>query len=403
MNSVGNFIRKRGLAAVQPSLDDEDDSILGGAADDAPYDSLARDGVEPDLERPPVQAPTSAPAADPLADYDKQAQEVQGIRADARENNLINNLGRAFSHLSQGGNKPTGNQDLYAQIDKQNAQVASDATHDLGQRAGVMKAIQMAQAKKAALDSQNARHDQDVARLEKKSGEDLGVKNRAASAYESRTKALAGNQKNRQDTANIRAAGGLFKDPNVSKETTKLNSAKSAQTLIDEIRAGHLTDSSNVKSQLTNLLTQIELGAPGGQGDRHNMGIDTLYGRLQDSLSFIEGHPNSTLPKAYLDQIETESHALGDRAASNYKSLTDAAMSGADLSMGDPDADSGQVNKLAKQRQTQFLKSAGYDPESGASTRKASGGFPRTVRNGTHQATVNSQQEADEAAKEGFR
>ncbi len=357
MPSVKDYLMRKQMAKFDPGgVSEEDDETV-------PYSGIARAGApDPDISRGAVASPapmsTSGDPAysdDPMMkrfdqDQDLQAKYLQYKTGSDAENNIA----QAFSQAALGTQAPKGNDALYKTMGDQNSEMNKTLGAQVGAREKVIEAIQ----KRKAAEAQNSI-------LNQIKIQDAGRKESQVDAYNKRTDALQGNAKSRLDNANVRTAGSLFKDPNLSREVNKLNSAKSAQTLIDEIRAGHLTDSSNVKSQLTNLLTQIELGAPGGQGDRHNMGVDTLYGNIQKTMSYIEGKPNSTIPKEYLDQIESEAHALGNRAAKNYKSLTDSTIEGADLSKGDPDADPGQVLQLAKQRQAKFLKSSGYDPETG--------------------------------------
>ncbi len=178
------------------------------------------------------------------------------------------------------------------------------------------------------------------------------------------------NKKDRMDSMNIGRANTLYQNPNITKETTKLNAARSVQSLIDGIQSGELTDSKNIRNQLTNMIATIELGTPGGVADRHEMGIDNLYTRAKDLKGFLTSNPQKTIPPEYLTQLQSEADALGDRAAKNYIALKNSILANADLGGGNPDVDPGQIHKLLKQRSDTFLNSNGYDPESGARTTK---------------------------------
>lgn len=195
-------------------------------------------------------------------------------------------------------------------------------------------------------------------------------------AYNKRTNVMGSLASSRQDNANIRAADKIMGDKNAQKEVNKLQASRAAQSLVDGIRSGDIKDSKNVARQLTNMIATIEMGAPGGQGDRNAMGVDTLYGRLKGALGYVEGKPEGVIPDDYLNQLESETHALGDRAAANYRNITEGSLNGADLSGGDPEANHGKVYALGKQRRDSLLKSNGYDPDTGMplSRRKGPGG-----------------------------
>jgi hypothetical protein len=190
-----------------------------------------------------------------------------------------------------------------------------------------------------------------------------------------RTQAL-NNTKNRQTSTDIRAANGILKDPAINKEVIKLNAANSAKSLMEAIKSGEVKDSKNISRQLTNIIATIEMGSPGGVADRKAMGVDTLYSKAQGLLGYIESKPTSTIPKQYIGQLDQEINALGDRAAKNYHNLSQAAIAGADTSFDDPDADKGQVFKLAKQKRDALLKNSGYNPETGEKMKKGEAAAP---------------------------
>lgn len=340
-------------------LQEEEDSILGeNDSAPAPASSIAGPQTQRDEIMKRIaqvrggggdatdQAAAAAPASGASYAMDPNDPALQY----ARQSAVTAGIGRGINALASGTGFKADNSG-YDAMEKDGKDMADKS---MTLQAQVQKAVADRALKKSL-------HDEDV---EVRKG-DNKRKDKATDAYIDRTKAIAGQSQNRLDTANIRAANTILNDKNAQLEARKLQAARSAQSLVDGIRNGDLTDSKNVAKQLTNMIATIEMGTPGGQGDRQAMGVDTLYGRLKGMLSFVDGSPNSTIPSKYLDQLESETHALGDRAASNYKNLTDGTLSGADLSGGSPDADTGKVYTLAKQRRDAILKGAGYDPESG--------------------------------------
>lgn len=161
----------------------------------------------------------------------------------------------------------------------------------------------------------------------------------------------------------ITAASRLMGSPVLNKESNKLNAARGVQALIEGIKSGEVKDSKNISKQLTNMIATIEMGSPGGVADREAMGVDTLYGRLQGALGYVESNPRGVLPEAYIAQLENEANSLGDRAAKNFKATSDSIIAGADQSQISEDGTPGNVYTLAKQRQQELLKKTGYDPE----------------------------------------
>lgn len=341
-------------------LDEEDETGLDDAP--APASSIAgpqtpreqvmqriaqvRGGGQPDEQGGSSQMPSSLGPSDLAAlNFAQQSSQTAGV-------------GRALNALAAGtGYKPDNSG--YESMEKNGANLAEK---EMSRSAQVQKAIEDRKLRQSLGEQSLALRKDDNARKDKQT-----------SAYIDRTNTMGDLVKNRQSTANIRAANTVLSDKNAQTEVKKLNSARAAQSLVDDIRGGKLTDSKNVAKQLTNLITTIEMGSPGGTSDRQSMGVDTLYGRLKGALSYVSGHPNSSIPSDYLDQLESEVHALGDRAAANFKNVTDGALSGADLSSGDPDVEPGQVFALAKARRDKILSGSGYDPETGQPLKKRQG------------------------------
>lgn len=343
------------MMAYDSGLNDEDD--FEGLEDaPAPINTIAgpqttRDQVMQRIAgvRNPTASDTGGEAQ--IADDPNRAAAMQFAKSTA----LTSGLGRALNTLSAGtGFKPDDS--AYDALDKQ----PQIAMKDLDRSALVRKAVEDRKLKQSIADQTAGIRKDDNAR------KDLQTKE-----YGRRTDVMGTVSGNKQDTATIRAANTILNDKNAQTEVKKLQSSRSAQSLVDAIRSGDLTDSKNVAKQLTNMIATIELGTPGGQGDRQAMGVDTLYGKMKGALGYVEGKPEGVIPAEYLDQLESEVHALGDRAAANYKNLTDATLSGADLSGGNQDADTGKVYTLAKQRRDSLMRSNGYDPENGQAVGRA--------------------------------
>jgi hypothetical protein len=344
------------MSSIDDLPEDEDDELEDGPA---PANTIAGPQTPRDKVMQRIaQVRTSGGQPDEQEDEDEDESDPRREAAlqFGKSTALTTGVGRALNALAAGtGYKPDDSE--YNQMDKQ----PDVATKDLDRSATVTKAIEDRKAKADALSSTLA---QKQASLDAQTANNQ-TKN---DAYNRRTDTMGKLAGNRSDTATIRAANTVLNDKNAQNEVKKLQASRSAQSLIDGIRNGDITGSKNVSRQLTNMISTIEMGTPGGQGDRQAVGIDTLYGKLKGALGYVEGKPEGVIPKDYLDQTESETHALGDRAAANYKNLTDGALSGADLSAGNPDADTGKVYTLAKQRRDILMKSNGYDPDTGQPT-----------------------------------
>lgn len=344
---------------LQPGLDLEDeDALLEDAS--TPYDSLTERIEKPDFtemsiaDKQPDQMPQNPVAdmiskryaGDPLfKQFQAQQDDLDSDRNSKRQADVIANIGNAFSQFAQGSNAPKQNAGLFENLSKQSGDFLKTREQDLDRQGKVLAAIEARKGREGLL---GFRKDQ-IAQAEK-------------------------TKQDRLSSMNIGRANSLFTDTGINRETTKLNAARSAQTLINGVKEGHLKGSKNIRNQLTTIMSTIEMGGPGAVSDREAMGVNNLYTKAKDAMAFIESHPNDSIPPEYLDQLEVEANALGDRAAVNYKNLVSGKLSGADLSGGNPDIDPGQIHRLATQRQSTFLKSNGYDPETGLPTgRKNSG------------------------------
>jgi len=328
--------------------------------DRTPYDTVAQAGTAD-----PVEAP-EMPEADMGAGAPYESRQLQA------EGNLISNMGRSFANAARGANAPSDNSALFNSIDSQNASLVKQGTQDLDRRNKVMQAI-MAQKAKAQAAAEAARAKENATKAT------IDERENFRKSYDKRTEAMANNAGSRLDNSAIRAANGLMSDTNIKRETNKLNMARSAGKLLEEIRDGKLVDSKNISKQLTNMIAVIEMGSPGGVSDREAMGVDTLYSRLKDTMGYVSGNPQRRIPEEYLSQLESEVNALGDRAAKNYHSMVEGKLGGSDLSMGNPDADPGRVHGLVKQSKTAFMKQNGYDPETGEPIGRKPHGAPKSA------------------------
>lgn len=235
-------------------------------------------------------------------------------------------------------------------------------------------------------------------------------------------------QDKRLEQQAITKASTILNSPNIRKEVTKLNASRSAQTLIHGIEVGDITDSKNIRNQLTSIMSTIELGAPGGEQDRKAMGVNNLWSAANDALSYITSNPESSLSPGFVTQLKAEANALGDRAAKNYKGLTDSSLATTDLSLGKKGIDPGLIHSLVKQGRNKFLQSNGYDPETGEAAGRGATPqnsqptgnlaaqryqakypgdsamtFPKQISKNGQIATVANQGELDEASKEGWQ
>lgn len=286
-----------------------------------------------------------------MQELDRREAALREMQKAQIQSNLATNMAAAGATMAQGSNAPKAN-NFDENIAKQDAILAKGTEDSADRRQKVIAAIEGRKGKET---------------IAKSNAESRALTRKA---LQENRNMIAGDRQKRLDNANIRAANNLLSNQNITKETTKLNAARGVQSLIDAIKGGEIKDSKNIRNQLTNMIATIEMGGPGAVSDRHEMGVDNLYTRAKDALSFMTSNPQSSIPPAYLDQLEHEGHALGDRAAQNYKALADKAMANADLGLGDPEADQGMVYKLAKQSRDKFLSGTGYDPETGMRAQK---------------------------------
>ncbi len=281
--------------------------------------------------------------------------DLSSLRQAKVTSNLIGNIGNAASQAAMGPAKPQRNSGLYSDIGKQNSELLRSSENDVNRRNQIKRAIEL----RRSIEGEGEKN-----RLSREQIAKDRLMNRQNGMTENQ-KALEKARAQRTDNTNIRTAGSLFQNPTINREITKLNASRSAQSLIEAIKSGELKDSKNISKQLTNIIATIELGSPGGQGDREQMGVQSLYTDLQNAKAYLTSGTESSIPPQQLKQIETEVYALGDRAAKNYKALTDSSISGSDLSLGQEGQDQGKIYELARRRQHEFLTQNGYNPETG--------------------------------------
>lgn len=344
--------------------DAQDDSPYSSLSDRKPVDDLDLDGMSnpssPSVKdvissrqsRPEAPQLSPSPPLDPLLqNYEEGRKELGQFRNQAQDSNRGAMIAQLVSQAARGSAPidSSSNNDLFKNVATQQNQLLKSKQEDLEQRQKVLSAIEGRKSREG-IASENR----------------LGREFLAKEHNLDRKATMASNDKNKQDrmnSINIARVNSLYTDPGINRETTKLNASRSAQTLIDAVKKGEIKGSKNIRNQLTTIMSTIEMGGPGAVADRQAMGVDNLYTKAKDALAFIDSHPNDSIPAQYLDQLEIESHALGDRAAANYSNLSKSKLSGADLSGGDPSIDPGQIHRLATQRKNTFLQSNGYDPE----------------------------------------
>lgn len=334
---------------------------------------------------------------DPLMQqYLAKEKDLQNFRQAQLGANGIANFGQAAAQAAQGANAPVQDNALFKNIQEQGKEMLKSNEEDVDRRQKVINAIEQRKSREG-IASDNRASRESTARS------NLSARQAMMKIAQDRFDAANQTRKDRLDSTNIGRASALLSNPNISRETTKLNAARSAQSLIDGINTGEIKGSKNIRNQLTNIIATIELGSAGGEGDRQAMGINNLYTKAKDALSYLDSSPEDTIPPKYMTQLETESHALGDRAAKNYKALSDSILSGADLSGGVPDADPGKIHQLIKQRRDMFLNGNGYNPDTGEKLGKPKeSAFPKQIKREGQIATVNSPEELREAMGEGW-
>lgn len=370
----------------------EDEDELLDMDDKTPYDSVAARPplIDPGLPKinvkdyiaqkqgmaPAPPASSSDYSSDPLM---KQFEIEQTGIDDLRDKELNSSkalmYGRIGETAARGANDPVSDDSFYRDLYDQRKDAIKSKQGDLDRRQKVIGSIEARKGKEAVANATNEYRKMNLAMRQK--GFDEAAKTK----------------KTRLDSLNIGRVNALYQDQGINRETTKLNASRSAQSLLDKIKSGEIKGSKNIRNQLTTIMSTIEMGGPGAVSDREAMGVNNLYTKAKDALSFIDSHPNDSIPPEYLTQLEIESHALGDRAAKNYNALANSKLAGADLSGGDPELDPGQIHKLASQRRLKFLSENGYDadgnpmrPSGGSggliSSAMADGGAPKTKKIG---------------------
>lgn len=271
-------------------------------------------------------------------------------------------FGQIGQQLARGSNSPDGADDVTKTLStlamNQPKDQLKSQEEDLDRRQKVVSSIEARQAREAVANNTNEYRKVGL----------MMRQNQMDSANQSKNDRLS--------SLNIGKANALMNGGNLPKETTKLNAARNVQTLIDGIRSGEITDTKNVRAQLSNMIATIDFGTPGGVADRQAMGVDNLYSKLNDLKNKMtyDGKLSGTISPEYLSQLENEGHALGDRAAKNYAVGAQSILQGANLAGDDPDADPGQIHKLVTQRAKAFLTQNGYDPMTGAPLNRKSAG-----------------------------
>lgn len=336
------------------SDDDGDDLAAPPSPPPAPALSVknyiqARTSGRAPLPPPPI-ASKGDYSSDPLMkQYEAKEQDLQDYRQAQLEANRSLSLGQAVAQAAQGANTPTSSTDLFKNVQEGGKELLQSTEGDLDRRQKIVNAIEQRQSREAVTNNTNAYRN--ISLQMRQNQNDLTNKTRD----------------DRLSSLNIGRTNALFSGGNLPKETTKLNTGRSIQTLVDGIRSGDITDTKTVRTQLTNMINLVESGTPGGVSDRQAMGVDNLFSMLKDLKNKMtyDGPLSGTISAPYLSQLETEAHALGDRAAKNYAIGTQSILQGANLAGDNPEIDPGQIHKLVTQRAKAFLTQNGYDPTTG--------------------------------------
>lgn len=103
-----------------------------------------------------------------------------------------------------------------------------------------------------------------------------------------------------------RVTGKVLAD--TKDEVSRIQGADRAQAFIDGIRQNKLIASSNVRNLLTREVAQLAMpaGLRASVSAQQATEINTLYGKIQDTVGKIVGHPQDSIPEGYLNQLETE-------------------------------------------------------------------------------------------------
>lgn len=335
--------------------------------------------VETDPDHSPSAAASTPPATDArdpakLRDYlqsryDKasDSSDIKAARASADKKNMIANIGDALNTIVTAGGvahgAPRDDGSFFKGLKDQNNLKVADAQTDrkaaldgwaqklavddhvakqvavqgtADQKAAALKTIKdnndgasnSSQQKLKLFNQFNPDHalpegtsgvTVDAAAKYAAAGDSIALKKLMVEAKIESSKAGVGT---RQEGLDLRATNNanirIDKNQTLKNGFNRMDKVNSAKGLMEKIQSGELTDTESVASQLTNMITSIEMGAAGGVGDREHVAVKGLQMQLS-KLSNYFGKPVSAIPPEVLSQINNEINTLGHETAKNMR------------------------------------------------------------------------------------
>lgn len=314
----------------------------------------------------------------PLDDLNAQRAAIIGA-------NAIGNYSLAGADIARGALTPLDGHTVGNAINNQNAQLLNDFQQSNNRRLSVMQFI-AAQQNAAAL--AQGRNQNALAIAGVRAAAPKGNPN-AQSNFE-RMMAL---RQQGLDSRNEQSANQFF-SVQTAPYVQSMDSSNRLRDVLNNVKSGNLISSANVAASMSNDMAQLLTNSKNTTvSDKDHAAINSLDGTYNQIVSYAKNKPTNTIPQAYLDQFEKELGILEQSNAVNYQNKVNELKSGTT----NPSKQNVYQNRYNARTNPQPSPSPGLSSDNNS-------GFPRQVSksDGTT-ATVSNQQEADEAASEGFQ
>ena len=145
-------------------------------------------------------------------------------------------------------------------------------------------------------------------------------------------------------------------DKDTTNEQNRLQAAQRVSELIDAVKGGQLIGSSQIRNAITGDLNtlQMPIGTRATMTDRQKSAINTFSTKMNELESFVNSHPNQTIPPKYITQLEAENNIFKESYAKALQTKTKSLYSGT----SNPDA-----KKVLENRYSDFVKGYGLNPD----------------------------------------
>ena len=135
--------------------------------------------------------------------------------------------------------------------------------------------------------------------------------------------AAMADRRERLDTTTEAKANNSF-DKNTKDEVNRLQASKRVSDIIDAVKSGQLIGSSQIRNAITADLGTLALpvGSRATMTDRQKSAINTFSTKAQELESWINNHPNETIPPEYITQLEKENNIFKESYADALRTKT---------------------------------------------------------------------------------